>query len=86
VVTLFILTLGHGRFVHVQNDSFDGDVANGLFEKQLLNCLRRDGAQRGQQEQQLAEAKRLRGIGVGVVFAQGQLGLILKGDYVLEIF
>lgn len=74
------------RLVHIDNDSFDWDAANGLLEEDLLDGLRRDGTQGRQQNAQFSEPERLRGIRGGVVFAKRQLSLVLEGDDLLEVF
>ena len=50
------------RLVHVGEQPRDGHVANGLLEEYLLYGGGADGAQRGQQQQQLPEAAGLSGV------------------------
>ena len=47
---------------HVANERLDGRLADEPDEEHLLDDLRGDGAQRRQPKQQLAEARRLRGV------------------------
>jgi len=50
--------------VHVGEQSGDGHVADGLLEEHLLDGGGGDGAQRGEQQEQLPEATRLSGVPV----------------------
>ncbi len=68
------------RLVHVADDAFDGDVADCLAEKELLDSRWSDGTQGRQEEQKAAEAERLVGVGRRDVAAERQLGLILQVD------
>jgi len=43
------VTLSRGRFDHVPKESFDGHIAHGLPEEQLLQTLSAQAADRGQQ-------------------------------------
>lgn len=70
-----------GSAVHVAEQAHDGDVADGTAEEEFLDGLRRDGLERRQQEQQLAEAVGLGGVARTHVLAQRQLGLVLERGY-----
>ena len=62
---------------HISDESVDGRLADETHEEQLLDDLRGDGAQRRQAQQQLAEARRLRGVLRADVVLERALRLLL---------
>ncbi len=76
------------RFVHVADELLDRREPDGLLEEEPGDGVARDGAERGQHEEQLAEPERLRRVGGGDVLAERQLGLVLEprhGGRLLEV-
>ena len=69
------------RLVHVDDETFERDVANRRVEEEVFDGSSADGPQRRQHEEQLAETERLGGpCGVDVA-AEGELRMVLKdGD------
>jgi len=78
----------HGRHVgpveagsaeeHVADERFDGRLSDEADEEELLDDLRRDGAQRRQPQEELPEARRLRRILRPAVLFQRALRLFLQ--------
>jgi len=70
---------------HVSDERLDRRLADEPNEEQLLDDLRRDGAQRRQPQQQLAEARRLTGILRPDVLFQRTLRLLLDRFHVSDV-
>lgn len=64
--------------VHVSEDPFDGNVADGVLEEESLHRGRADGSQARQKQQESAEARGLAWMLVTDVVPQNTLGLVLK--------
>jgi len=64
--------------VHIAKEALNGNLADGITEKELLDGGRADGAQTGQQQQQAAEARRLPRVAAAHVVAQDALRLVLQ--------
>lgn len=63
---------------HVSNEGLDGGFTYQADEEKLLDDGRGDGAQRGQPQEQFAEAAGLVGVLAPHVFLQGALRLLLQ--------
>jgi len=63
---------------HVPDERVDRRLADESDEEELLDDLRRDGAQRRQPQQQLAEARRLSGVLRPHVLLERALRLLLQ--------
>jgi hypothetical protein len=68
------------RFVHVADDTLDGNVADCFAEKELFDCGGGDGSKCWQQKEKTTEAQLLTWIGSRDVTAECQLGLVLQID------
>lgn len=73
----------HG--VHVAQQSSNGHIADGLLEEQRLDGGRPDGAQRGEQEQQPAEAGCLARVAQSHMVGEDALRLILQHLHRLHV-
>ena len=62
---------------HVTDERLDGRLAHQAHEEELLDHLRRHGAEGGQAQQELAEAGGLVGVLAAYVLLQGALRLLL---------
>ena len=70
---------------HVSDESLDRRLADEADEEQLLDDLRRDGAQRRKPQQQLAETRRLARVLRAHVLLQRALRLLLNRLHVIDV-
>ena len=65
-------------FVHVAEQPLNGNRADGFAEKDFFDGVGVDASKGGEEEEELAEAERLRRVSGANVLGQDQLRLVLK--------